>query len=60
MRGTLNLKLVNIRNSQNQKSQILENEVILFELHGYEQTWQNLASQVLVGVFVVTLLFSRD
>ena len=60
MRGTLNLKLVNIRNSQNQKSQILENEVILFELHDYEQTWQNLASQVLVGVFVVTLLFSRD
>ena len=33
LRGSLNLKLVNIRNSRNRESQIIENQFALSELH---------------------------
>ena len=63
MRGSLNLKLVSIGNSQNHNSQIIENEVVLAVIK-FLVLWINmaatLASQILVVVFVITLLISRD
>ena len=63
MRGSLNLKLVSIGNSQNHSSQIIENEVVLAVIK-FLVLWINmaatLASQILVVVFVITLLISRD
>ena len=63
MRGSLNLKLVSIGNSQNHNSQIIENEVVLAVIK-FQVLWINmaatLASQILVVVFVITLLISRD
>ena len=63
MRGSLNLKLVSIGNSQNHNSQIIENEVVLTVIK-FLVLWINmaatLASQILVVVFVITLLISRD